>query len=90
MRGFLVGAVFLIGLELLLQPSSASGVKLGGSVISTVAQRLLSPQVAGLPDFSKGGASPYAAVPSGENPPVAPAGENAPALDAASQPGMGG
>lgn len=61
MRGFLVGSIGLIALYTLVQPEASGRVAATSSVIVKVAQRLLSPTVAGLPDFSvpRVGKSPY-------------------------------
>ena len=69
MRGFLVGSIALVALYTLVQPEASGRVQGASGVIVTVAQRLLSPKVAGLPDFSvpRAGKSPYepAAGPAG-------------------------
>jgi hypothetical protein len=49
-RGFLVGTMLLVGLEVLVQPQTSSQVSSGGNVLVGLLRRLLSPDVAGIPD----------------------------------------
>lgn len=53
MRGFLVGSLTLVVLEVLLRPGSASKVSAGSGVLAQLFQRALSPNVAGLPNRAK-------------------------------------
>lgn len=49
MRGFLVGSLALIALYALLQRNAAAGVEAGGNALVSGMRRLLSPDVAGVP-----------------------------------------
>lgn len=61
MRGALLGSLALIVLYTLVQENTANKAPALAGVVATFAQRLLSPNVAGLPDFRvrSGLASPY-------------------------------
>lgn len=52
MRGFVLGTMTLIVLEALLQPGAAEAAGQGGNVLVGLLQRLLSPQVAGIPNVA--------------------------------------
>jgi hypothetical protein len=49
MRGFAVGTLALIALYALVQPNAAKAVTAGGNSFSAGLRRLLSPNVAGVP-----------------------------------------
>jgi hypothetical protein len=52
MRGFVLGSLGLIVLQVLLQPGSADSVAAGGNIIAATARRLLSADVAGVPQIA--------------------------------------
>lgn len=65
MRGALLGSLALIVLYTLVQQNTANKAPALAGAVVTFAQRLLSPTVAGLPDFRVRGAlaSPYGPAP---------------------------
>lgn len=55
MRGFAVGSLALIVLYAVLQPNAASTATSASNVLVAGMRRLLSPEVAGVPNRAKGG-----------------------------------
>ena len=49
MRGFLVGSLLLIAIEVLVQPGAADKASTGLGVTQSLFNRILSPNVAGIP-----------------------------------------
>jgi len=49
MRGFLVGSLVLIGVYVAVQPNAARAAEVGGGWFVSGLRRLLSPDVAGIP-----------------------------------------
>lgn len=62
MRGFLVGTLVLVGFDVLIQPNASGQVVAGGNVLVSLLRRLLSPDVAGIPDRRDPTVNPNAAV----------------------------
>jgi hypothetical protein len=49
MRGFLVGSLLLIGLDVLVQPGAADRAASGLDISNSLFNRILSPNTAGIP-----------------------------------------
>lgn len=63
MRGFLFGSLGLIALYALIQPNAATMAQSGSNVLVSLAQRLLSPNVAGIPQRKSSGGQTGSAAP---------------------------
>lgn len=56
MRGFAVAGLALIALYAVLQPGGAKAAETGGNALAQMAQRAISPEVAGVPQRGNFGA----------------------------------
>jgi hypothetical protein len=60
MRSFIAGSLALIALWVAVQPDTANKIGIANSALIVAVRRLLSPDVAGVPDRSKTPARPAA------------------------------
>lgn len=63
MRGFIVGSLLLIGLSVAVQPRGVAAAEEGGSWVISGLRRLLSPDVAGVPQLRRVGGTETRRIP---------------------------